>query len=144
MATFINTSRLSQMSANTLRRAAKVAKIDFVEMEFSPFETAIEVSLSGPKRRCTCDLTDPWSMLQSDGVLEACKELGVRILTYSPLGKGALTGKFRSQADFKQAGDSRGTGLFPRFAQEAWEQNLKLVEGILRQEHSHCRCRLAR
>lgn len=33
-----------QMSANTLRRAAKVAKIDFVEMEFSPFETAIEVS----------------------------------------------------------------------------------------------------
>ena len=83
-------------------------------------------------------------MLQSDGVLEACKELGVRILTYSPLGKGALTGKFRSQADFKQAGDSRGTGLFPRFAQEAWEQNLKLVEGILRQEHSHCRCRLAR
>ena len=132
------------MSANTLRRAAKVAKIDFVEMEFSPFETAIEVSLSGPERRCTCDLTDPWSMLQSDGVLEACKELGVCILAHSPLGKGALTGKFRSQADFKQAGDSRGTGLFPRFAQEAWEQNLKLVEGILRQEHSHCRCRLAR
>lgn len=68
-------------------------------------------------------------MLQSDGVLETCKELGVRILAYSPLGKGALTGKFKSQADFKQAGDSRGTGLFPRFAQEAWEQNLKLVEG---------------
>lgn len=33
------------MSANTLRRAAKVAKIDFVEMEFSPFESSIEVSL---------------------------------------------------------------------------------------------------
>jgi hypothetical protein len=35
-----------QMSASTLRRAAKVAKIDFVEMEFSPFETEIEVRFS--------------------------------------------------------------------------------------------------
>lgn len=36
---------ISQMSAATLRRAAKVARIDFVEMEFSPFETGIEVRL---------------------------------------------------------------------------------------------------
>lgn len=47
------------MSANTLRRAAKVAKIDFVEMEFSPFETSIEVSLSGPQRWSAYVLTDP-------------------------------------------------------------------------------------
>lgn len=65
----------------------------------------------------------------------------MRILAYSPLGKGALTGKFRSQADFKQAGDSRGSGLFPRFAEEAWEQNLKLVEGTPRS--SRCGSRLA-
>lgn len=56
------------MSANTLRRAAKVAKIDFVEMEFSPFETGIENS----------------------GVIDACKELGVKIFAYSPLGHGAF------------------------------------------------------
>ncbi|GAA5985266.1 hypothetical protein JCM10908_002593 [Rhodotorula pacifica] len=99
---------LSAMSAATLRRAAKVAKIDFVEMEFSPFETLIE----------------------DNGVLDACKELGVRILAYSPLGKGALTGRFRSADDFKGEGDMRSTGLFPRYTEDVWEHNFKLVQAL--------------
>ncbi|POY73356.1 hypothetical protein BMF94_3691 [Rhodotorula taiwanensis] len=99
---------LSAMSASTLRRAAKAGKIDFVEMEFSPFETAIE----------------------DNGVLDACKELGVKILAYSPLGKGALTGKFKSFEDFEKEGDMRSTGLFPRFNRDAWEHNVKLVNAL--------------
>ncbi|BGO98014.1 Aldo/keto reductase [Rhodotorula toruloides ATCC 204091] len=99
---------LSAMSANTLRRAAKVAKIDFVEMEFSPFETGIEDS----------------------GVIDACKELGVKIFAYSPLGHGFLTGRFRSFEDVLKDGDMRGSGAFPRFNKEVWDHNFKLVEAL--------------
>ncbi|GAA5998743.1 uncharacterized protein JCM10292_007201 [Rhodotorula paludigena] len=99
---------LSCMSADTLRRAAKVGKIDFVEMEWSPFETEIE----------------------RNGVIDACKELGVKILAYSPLGKGFLTGRFRSIKDISGEADSRGAGAFPRFSEEVFEHNFKLVEAI--------------
>ncbi|KAM0752610.1 aldose reductase YakC [Meredithblackwellia eburnea MCA 4105] len=97
---------LSAMSATTLRRAAKVAKIDFIEMEFSPFETAIA----------------------QNGVIDAAKELGVKILAYSPLGRGFLTGRFRSVEDFK--GDSRGSGAYPRYAEENFEANFKVVQAL--------------
>ncbi|GAA5917731.1 hypothetical protein JCM6882_009366 [Rhodosporidiobolus microsporus] len=99
---------LSAMSAATLRRAAKVAKIDFVEMEFSPFETRYE----------------------TDGVIDACKELGVKLLAYSPLGKGLLTGRFRKFEDVQKDGDLRAVGIFPRFNQDVWEHNFKLVEAL--------------
>ncbi|KPV75783.1 uncharacterized protein RHOBADRAFT_43207 [Rhodotorula graminis WP1] len=99
---------LSAMSAKTLRRAADVAKIDFVEVEWSPFETTIE----------------------SNGVIEACQELGVKILAYSPLGKGFLTGRFRSFDDISKDGDMRGAGAFPRFTKELFDHNFKLVEAF--------------
>ena len=67
--------------------------------------------------------------MQNNGVLDACKELGVRVLAYSPLGKGALTGRFKNASDFKGDGDLRGSGLFPRFTEGVFEQNLKLVHG---------------
>lgn len=59
-----------QCSAETLRRAAKEAKIDFVEVEYSPWELVME----------------------RNGVLDTCKELGIKVLAYSPLGRGFLTG----------------------------------------------------
>ncbi|TNY17098.1 Aldo/keto reductase [Rhodotorula diobovata] len=99
---------LSAMSAKTLRRAAAVAKIDFVEMEWSPFETTIE----------------------SNGVIEACQELGVKILAYSPLGKGFLTGRFRSFDDINKEGDMRGGGAFPRLTKDLFDHNFKLVEAF--------------
>ncbi|GAA5821046.1 hypothetical protein JCM11251_001935 [Rhodosporidiobolus azoricus] len=99
---------LSAMSAATLRRAAKVAKIDFVEMEYSCFETRYE----------------------DNGVIDACKELGVKLLAYSPLGKGLLTGRFRKFEDLKTQGDARGTGAFPRFNQDVFEHNFRLVEAL--------------
>ena len=64
------TSSHAQCSADTLRRAAKAAKIDFVEVEYSPWELEME----------------------KNGILEACRELDVKVLAYSPLGRGFLTG----------------------------------------------------
>jgi pyridoxine 4-dehydrogenase len=58
---------LSEASATTIRRAAKVAKISAVEIELSLWQT------------------DPLT----NGITAACKELGIPIHAYSPLGKGA-------------------------------------------------------
>lgn len=59
---------LSECSAETLRRACKVAQIHAYQVEFSPWFTDIE----------------------TNGVADACRELGVAIIAYSPLGRGAL------------------------------------------------------
>lgn len=114
------------MSATTLRRACKVAKIDAVEVEFSPFETEIEVCSLLPfllTRPSAHPFFPPPQ--QRSGVVAACKELGVKIFSYSPLGKGILTTRFKSFEDVKN--DSRGNGMFPRFDKENFENNQKLV-----------------
>ncbi|GAA5906774.1 hypothetical protein JCM6882_003298 [Rhodosporidiobolus microsporus] len=99
---------LSECSVQTLRRAAAVAKIDFIEMEYSP-----------------------WSLdIETNGILDACKELDVKILAYSPLGRGFLTGRFKSLDDFKQEGDARAAAYFPRFGADVFEQNLRCVEAL--------------
>ncbi|KAJ7619297.1 NADP-dependent oxidoreductase domain-containing protein [Roridomyces roridus] len=98
---------LSECSAATLRRAKAVAgvrdKIVAVQMEYSPFELGIERS----------------------GVLDAAKELGVAVVAYSPLGRGMITGRFKSLDDF-EADDLRR--MFPRFSVENFPKNLKLVD----------------
>jgi aryl-alcohol dehydrogenase-like predicted oxidoreductase len=75
-------------------------------------------------------LQTEYSLLARDvepEVLPTCRELGVGFLAYSPLGRGLLTGRWRSRADFTE-GDYR---LFsPRFAEGAIERNLELVEKV--------------
>ncbi|PSS27093.1 hypothetical protein M430DRAFT_94091 [Amorphotheca resinae ATCC 22711] len=98
---------LSEVSAATLRRACKVHHIDAVQMEYSPFSIDIE--------KPQIDL------------LRTCRELGVAVIAYSPLGRGFLTGQYRSRADFEE-GDFRL--ISPRFSEENFPKNLKLVDGI--------------
>ncbi|GBB84293.1 hypothetical protein RclHR1_10900001 [Rhizophagus clarus] len=94
---------LSECSAATLRRAHKVHPITAVQIEYSP-----------------------WSLdIETNGILEACKELGVTIVVYGALGRGFLTGKYRSIDDFQQ-GDIRRT--HPRFQPENFAKNLELVD----------------
>ncbi|CAB4490887.1 unnamed protein product [Rhizophagus irregularis] len=81
---------LSECSAETLRRACKVHPIAAVQMEYSPWTLVIE----------------------TNGVIEACRELGVTIVAYSPLGRGFLTGKLKSIDDFDKSDYRR---LIPRF-----------------------------
>ncbi len=96
---------LSECSARTLKRACSVHQIAAAEMEFSPFAMEIE----SPETR----------------FLETARELGVKIVAYSPLGRGFLTGAIKSRADFDPL-DRRI--MFPRFSEENFPGNLKLVQ----------------
>ncbi|KAM0749981.1 Aldo/keto reductase [Meredithblackwellia eburnea MCA 4105] len=96
---------LSECSAETLRRAAAVTTITSVEVEYSP-----------------------WSLnIETNGVLEACKELGVAVIAYSPLGRGFLTGQLKTQADLPENDIRR---MMDRFQPEAFEKNLVLVDKL--------------
>ncbi|MGH3647680.1 MAG: aldo/keto reductase [Micromonosporaceae bacterium] len=96
---------LSEAGAETIRRAHAVHPIAAVQTEWSLWSRDIEES-----------------------VAPACRELGIGIVPYSPLGRGFLTGRFRSAADF-DASDTRRE-RFPRFSDETMRHNLAVVEAL--------------
>jgi aryl-alcohol dehydrogenase-like predicted oxidoreductase len=96
---------LSEVTAETLRAAHKVHPIAALQSEFSIFTRFIE----------------------SDGILDACKELGTTLVAYSPLGRGMLAGWSK---DWKANGFDFRASMAPRFSGEALENNLALVEEI--------------
>ena len=96
---------LSECSANTIRRASKVTKVAAVEVEFSLWST---------------DVLD-------NGIAEACAELDIPIVAYSPLGRGFLTGQIRKLEDIPEDDLRRS---MPRFSAENFPKNLKLVEEL--------------
>ncbi|KAI9599618.1 aldo/keto reductase [Syncephalis fuscata] len=98
---------LSECSAETLRRAHKVHPIAAVQVEYSPWTRDIE----------------------TNGLLDACKELNIALVAYAPLGRGFLTGKVRTVDDIPP-GDRRH--YIPRFEKEAIEKNLALVDAFRR------------
>lgn len=95
---------LSECSAATLERAVKVAPVTAVQWEYSLFTRDCE-----------------------DGVLDVCRRHGIGLVAYSPLGRGFLTGAYRSTSDF-DSGDYRHVS--PRFAGGNFEKNAKLVEKV--------------
>jgi aryl-alcohol dehydrogenase-like predicted oxidoreductase len=96
---------LSECSAETLRRAHAVHPITAVQMEYSPWALDIE----------------------TNGVLDACRELGVTVVAYSPLGRGFLTGAIKSPDDFAEDDFRRHV---PRFQGENFYKNLELVHKL--------------
>jgi aryl-alcohol dehydrogenase-like predicted oxidoreductase len=71
---------------------------------------------------------NPFSLdIEQNGLLEACRELGVGVVCYAPLGRGFLTGKFKSPDDFPE-GDIRR--LLPRFSKENFPKNLQVVKAM--------------
>ena len=98
---------LSEVSSASLRRAYAVHPISAVQIEYSPFTTDIE----------SPDIA----------LLKTCRELGVATVAYSPLGRGMLTGVYKSPADFEE-GDFRT--ISPRFSEQNFPKNLKLVNEI--------------
>jgi len=94
---------LSECSAESLRRAHKIHPIAAVEIEYSPW------------------VLDP----ETNGMLETCRELGVGIIAYSPLGRGFLTGAIKKPEDLDPK-DFR-THL-PRFTGENFIKNIELVK----------------
>jgi len=65
--------------------------------------------------------------VETNGVLAACRELGISFVPYSPLGRGFLTGAIQKVSDLDSS-DWRRTN--PRFAEEALQSNLKLAEAV--------------
>jgi pyridoxine 4-dehydrogenase len=97
--------QLSEVKADTIRRAASVTKIDMVEAEVSLW--AREVF--------------------GNGVAETCAELGIVLVAHTPLGKGMLTGTIKSLDDMSANNHNR---LFPRFQPENFAKNLLLVKEL--------------
>jgi aryl-alcohol dehydrogenase-like predicted oxidoreductase len=95
---------LSEPSARTLRRAAKVHTISALQNEYSL-----------------------WTRDPEDEILPACRELGVGLVAYSPLSRGFLTGRFTKFEDFP-ADDYRRNS--PRFQGENFQKNLDLVRKV--------------
>ncbi len=93
---------LSEASARTIRRAVAVHPIAALQSEYSLFERGVERE-----------------------VLPACRELGIGLVPFAPLGRGLLTGAARTSDAFGAEGDYRRT--LPRFQAENFARNLQLV-----------------
>ncbi|KAJ7690820.1 Aldo/keto reductase [Mycena rosella] len=98
---------LSEVSAATLRRAHAVHPIAAVQVEYSPF---------------TLDIEDP-----KINLLATARELGVKIVAYAPIGRGLITGRFKSPDDFEE-GDFRR--MATRYSAENFPNILALADGL--------------
>lgn len=95
---------LSEVNADTLRRAHAVHPITALQTEYSL-----------------------WSRDPEDGILQTCRELGIAFVAYSPLGRGFLTGQFKKFEDFEPDDYRRHS---PRFQGENFSKNLQLIQKI--------------
>jgi aryl-alcohol dehydrogenase-like predicted oxidoreductase len=102
---------LSEAAPDTIRRAAAVHPITALQTEWSLWARQIEAE-----------------------ILPVCRELGIGVVPYSPLGRGALTGAVTSRDDLPEGDHRRG---LPWFSEEAIEGNLSTLEVIRRIAADH-------
>ena len=95
---------LSEVSPELVRRAHATHPLTAVQSEYSL-----------------------WTREDVEELLPVQRELGIGTVAYSPLGRGFLTGRFSSPADF-EPGDFRTSN--PRFAQEAFAANMRIVDVV--------------
>jgi aryl-alcohol dehydrogenase-like predicted oxidoreductase len=95
---------LSEAGPQTIERAHKVHPISALQSEYSL-----------------------WSRDPEDAVLATVRRLGIGFVAYSPLGRGFLTGRFRSIEDLDEDDWRRGS---PRFQGANFQKNLDLVDHI--------------
>ncbi|WP_179957006.1 aldo/keto reductase [Amycolatopsis anabasis] len=95
---------ISEASAATIRRAHAVHPISALQSEWSLWTRGIEGE-----------------------ILDTCRELGIGIVPFSPLGRGFLTGNITSVEELPEDDMRRG---LPRFAEENLKRNLAIVEAL--------------
>ena len=95
---------LSEAAPATLRRASQVHTITALQTEYSL-----------------------WSRDPEDELLSTCEDLGIGFVAYSPLGRGFLSGRYRSIEDLEE-GDWRRVN--PRFAGDNFQRNLDVVDKV--------------
>jgi aryl-alcohol dehydrogenase-like predicted oxidoreductase len=95
---------LSEAAPDTIRRAQREHPITALQTEYSL-----------------------WTRDPEDEVLPLCRELGIGFVAYSPLGRGFLTGRFRTIDDLPPDDYRRNT---PRFQGDNFQKNLELVERV--------------
>ena len=95
---------LSEVSPATLRAAHAVHPVSAVQMEYSLFTRDVEAEM-----------------------LATCRELGVALVAYSPVGRGLLTGAITGR---EQLAENDWRRTVPRFAEENLDANLRLVEEV--------------
>ena len=103
---------LSEAAPDTIRRAQRVHPITALQTEYSL-----------------------WSRDPEDEILPTVRELGIGFVAYSPLGRGFLTGRFRTIDDLPDDDWRRNS---PRFQGENFQKNLDLlrhIEQLARQKH---------
>lgn len=96
---------LSEMSADTLRKASAVHPIAAMQTEYSPQTRNPEIA-----------------------VLDACRDLGTTFVAFSPVGRGSLSGDLRDPSALPD-GDLRKT--WPRFTGENWIRNLAMIDAFV-------------
>ena len=96
---------LSEVRADTIRRASTVAKIDMIESEASLWSTEVF----------------------QNGVADTCAELGIVFVAHTPLGFGMLAGQIKSLDDIPNDSPLR---YLPRYQPDTFPINFKLVNAI--------------
>ena len=100
----IRTFGLSEISTDTLKRAHAESPVTAVQSEYSL-----------------------WSRTPEFSLLDACTELGVAFVPFSPLGRGFLTGKAMDVSALAET-DLRSTIARPRFEVDSYAKNVKLLK----------------
>ncbi|KAL2835666.1 NADP-dependent oxidoreductase domain-containing protein [Aspergillus pseudoustus] len=98
---------LSEVSANTLRRAHSIHPITAVQVEYSP---------------SALDIEQPQVAL-----LETCRELGIAVVAYSPIGRGLLTGRYTTREPLTK---DFFLNLLPRYSEDNFPAIQKLYDTI--------------
>jgi len=96
---------ISEAAPETIRKAHSIHPVSALQSEYSLFSRDVE-----------------------DEILPTVRELGIGFVPYSPLGRGFLTGRWRSIEDMPE--DDTRSARFPRFSEENFAKNLVLADRV--------------
>lgn len=99
---------LCEVNAETIRKAHAVCPLTAIQSEYHLMHRAVE----------------------TNGVLDTCRELGIGFVPYSPMNRGFLGGDINEYMQFDPSNDNRQT--LPRFQPEAIRQNMRIVNVLQR------------